>query len=673
MLKPRRTSNYIGPTDAAYLELLIADKDSESKKIGLQQLCKLYRRGLRYRQPERIRIHLMGLLHNEAPKVKRWALNALALVGTQENVNAVVEAIQRNRGDPDILGAGVSALCALLPAEEARKELERADLPLSGAILMAAVQHSGHFQAELRVARVRIDYADPSELRLAGVLVGLNKAPEYLFALTIPNRDIIGELNSHPDPIVAQYSIWATYENPTLSIKHLRLPLHDVESKPPNVRKYVYQLAAKNVQTAQDNYEFLVLGSEDESAEARAGLATGLREIYFDGLETLILDWFDDEQVEQVKQRLLEHMARNAARCAAYTSPVLRAYEAADGSSLSRARLEAAARDTDLYLRMKRIQYDAEGRDLFQMEHRAGIRPSDAQERAQIAKVLIVTALPKENAAVLATLDESFALSRSDDSNLYRVGSYVRGSDRRTVILASAGVGKINAATVTTSALRTFPNVEHVIMVGIAGGCPNPNKPDEHVRLGDIVFSNHAGVIEYDFVKETRQGREIRSSLQRPSARLLQTASQLTATELMGERPWEDILSHALVKLGERFGRPPESADVLHEAGEVVDHPPAEQTNVPRVHGGAIGTADTLLKHDVTRDQLRDQFNVRAVEMEASGLQGAAWAQGKDIFVVRGICDYCDEHKNDAWQNYAALAAAAYTRALIESMPTEWF
>jgi hypothetical protein len=138
MLQPRRTSTFIAPTEAAYLELLIADKDSESKKIGLQLLCKLYRRGLRHRDPDRIRVHLMGLLHNEAPKVKRWALNALALVGTQHNVKAVVEAIQRNRDDPDILGAGVSALCALLPAEQARKELERADLPLSGAILMAA-------------------------------------------------------------------------------------------------------------------------------------------------------------------------------------------------------------------------------------------------------------------------------------------------------------------------------------------------------------------------------------------------------------------------------------------------------------------------------------------------------------------------------------------------------
>ena len=616
----------------------------------------------------------MGLLHDDAPKVIRWALNALALVGNRNNVRAVVEAIQRNRNDPDIVGAGISALCALLPADEARKELEGADLPIEGATLMAAVQHSGHFQSELRVARVQIDYAEPAELRLAGVLVGLNKAPEHLFSLSSLNSAVIGDLNSHPDPIVAQYSIWATYENPTLSLKNLRLPLHDVESKPPNVRKYVYQLAVKDVQTAQDNYDFMVLGSEDPDPEARAGLATGLRDIYFDGLDAFISDWLEDEDVDRIRQRLLEHMARNADKSVTYSAPVLRAFGAANTGSLTRARLEAAARHTSLYAAMKRIEYDAEGRDLFQMEKETSSRQSDADNRATSSKVLIVTALSKETAAVLATLDDVLKIGRKDDSNIYSVGAFNHGEHRRTVIVASAGMGKANAASVTTNAIRSFPNVEHIVMVGIAGGCPNPKKPDEHVRLGDIVFSNQGGVIEYDFVKETRDGREIRSSPQRPSAKLLQAANQLTTHELMGERPWEPILAHATIKLGGNFSRPHPSKDVLYQGRKKIDHPLTnERPDSPRVHGGIIGTSDTLLKNDITRDELRDQFNVRAVEMEASGLQTAAWLHDRDIFVVRGICDYCDEHKNNDWQNYAALVAASYTRALVEAMPIEWF
>lgn len=673
----RRTDNFIDLRDVAYLELLIGDSDPESKKIGLQRLCKLYRQGLRYRDGERLTIHLMGLLFNDAPKVKRWALNVLALAGTRKNVVAIVEAIQRNRNDPDILGAGISALCALLPEDEARSELAKADLPIEGSILLAAVQHSGHFQNELRVTRVNIDTAGTTELRRAGILMGLDRAPENLFSLSLQNEQVIGELNSHPDPIVAQYSIWATYESPKLGLKNLRLPLHDISSKPTNVRKYVYQLIVKDAATAQDNLDFLVMGSEDDSADARIGLATGLREIYFDSLETVVLDWYEDEEADLVRQRLLEHMARHASRCLGYRDAVLRAYESSDANSLTRARLESAARDTELYLDMKRIVYNADGRGLFGLDqpNTATSRISTDSASAQSAKVLLVTALPKEEAAVRATFDHDFTLGQRGDSTVYHVGSYGTGANSRNVVLAAAGVGKSNAATVTANALRTFPQLEHTIMVGIAGGCPNVDKPEEHIRLGDVVFSGNAGVIEYDYVKETVVGRQVRSSLQRPSAALLQVANSLVAGDLMSIRPWETIVAAGVIRLGEKFARPDSGTDVIHDRGVIISHPEdlERRPDVPRIHAGAIGTADTLLKNDLKRDDLRDQYNVRAVEMEASGLQNAAWAQGKDIFVIRGICDYCDQHKNDIWQNYAALVAAAYARALVEAMPSEWF
>ncbi len=234
-------------------------------------------------------------------------------------------------------------------------------------------------------------------------------------------------------------------------------------------------------------------------------------------------------------------MARNADNCSAYAQPALRAYEAADAGSLTRARLEAAARNTSLYTAMKRIEYNAEGQDLFRMEKQSSTRASGVTERAAAAKVLIITALPKENAAVRATLDEMSSFGKDNDSNLYCVGTFVKGADRREIILASAGVGKANAATVTTNALRSFPTIDHIVMVGIAGGCPNPESADEDVHLGDIVYSSNAGIIEYDYVKETRNnnGRKTRSSLQRPSARMLEAASQLATRELMSERPWK--------------------------------------------------------------------------------------------------------------------------------------
>jgi nucleoside phosphorylase len=55
--------------------------------------------------------------------------------------------------------------------------------------------------------------------------------------------------------------------------------------------------------------------------------------------------------------------------------------------------------------------------------------------------------------------------------------------------------------------------------------------------------------------------------------------------------------------------------------------------------------------------------------METAGLADAAWLREKSYFAIRGICDYCDPNKNDDWQPYAAMAAAGFVRALLESMP----
>ena len=33
--------------------------------------------------------------------------------------------------------------------------------------------------------------------------------------------------------------------------------------------------------------------------------------------------------------------------------------------------------------------------------------------------------------------------------------------------------------------------------------------------------------------------------------------------------------------------------------------------------------------------------------------------------VIRGICDYSDSHKNDAWQGYAAATAAVFAREVL--------
>jgi len=90
--------------------------------------------------------------------------------------------------------------------------------------------------------------------------------------------------------------------------------------------------------------------------------------------------------------------------------------------------------------------------------------------------------------------------------------------DKRTLQRRST-LGNNAAAIRASQMLDHFPHLESVIMVGIAGGIPNPTKPDEHVRLGDVVVSGQGSVVETIFQQATirtaarRRGRIAYSSL----------------------------------------------------------------------------------------------------------------------------------------------------------------
>ena len=291
------------------------------------------------------------------------------------------------------------------------------------------------------------------------------------------------------------------------------------------------------------------------------------------------------------------------------------------------------------------------------------------------ATVGIITALPKEYAAVQRILEnvEKISFPGQGAGRRYLIGEVCTSNEEKhTVVLCLASMGNNIAAIRASLLLNHFPQLESIIMVGIAGGIPNPEKPDDHVRLGDIVISNEKGVIQYDFDKETITENIDRHPPRPPSASLLEGVKLLEVDELMGEKPWLDFIDQALIPEGEQ--RPSIETDILASSTnpeQIVEHPqdPKRKNNEPRVFIAPIASANKLLKNPIKRDQLRDKFGAKAVEMEGSGIADATWSHEVGYLVVRGICDYCDSKKGDNWQAYAAAVAAAYTRALLESIP----
>ncbi|CAI6333921.1 unnamed protein product [Periconia digitata] len=64
------------------------------------------------------------------------------------------------------------------------------------------------------------------------------------------------------------------------------------------------------------------------------------------------------------------------------------------------------------------------------------------------------------------------------------------------------------------------------------------------------------------------------------------------------------------------------------------------------------------------RDELRDKFNIIGLEMEGAGTNAVVPAA-----MIRGVCDYGDQKKNDQWQPHAAAKAAAYAKSVLAQLP----
>lgn len=280
------------------------------------------------------------------------------------------------------------------------------------------------------------------------------------------------------------------------------------------------------------------------------------------------------------------------------------------------------------------------------------------------------------------------------DTNTYTLGK-ISGHSVVIASLPDGSYGTSSAAIVAANLLRSFPNVRIGLMVGIGGGAPSP--PDRDIRLGDIVVSSprdgKGGVLQYDFGKTIQEQAFKGTRFLNSPPMVLRTAMNDLKVQIRRIPGSLDmVISSILEKEGEdlqeELGRPDVSSDrlyrsdiihSLHKKSSCVEACGLDPSNViprpdrskrphtPVVHYGLIASGNQLMKDALRRDELADREGVLCFEMEAAGLM-----DDFPCLVVRGICDYSDTHKNDEWQGYAALAAAAYSKALLSRIPPDY-
>ena len=332
----------ISDLEAAFLKFELESQDARRQKTALQEVCRRYRSGQAFAPEARHEFEVQtGYLAVNARdrKVVRWALNSIARLGTQQGAaNSVTAALSRHVEDPEIIGAAIAALAALYRG--AVPELpSNAPVPHEMRVL-AALQTVTAAQLGKVQLQIDIEHADAELLKLALIVIGLNRDIQHLFHPRFENGDLVRVLGQHDDPVVRQYSVWAVTENAALDLKHLGISFDQTEAESENVQAKLLELGASSIVDLTERQDLIIAGSSYPSVLAREGLAKGLLRNYYNGLEGVTLDWARTEADMRVRVLLAEHFGRFADRLPSYE--VMATDLAAEGGDLRRHVLRGA-------------------------------------------------------------------------------------------------------------------------------------------------------------------------------------------------------------------------------------------------------------------------------------------------------------------------------------------
>ncbi|KAL4744399.1 hypothetical protein BDW72DRAFT_188601 [Aspergillus terricola var. indicus] len=317
----------------------------------------------------------------------------------------------------------------------------------------------------------------------------------------------------------------------------------------------------------------------------------------------------------------------------------------------------------------------------------------------------IITALPLEAHGVRGVFDQIYNEDqdhvRRYDKALGDINTYTTGRiGQHNVVLAHMpGMGKVTAANVAVRLTSSFTALKLVLIVGVCGGIPEAYTDKAEILLGDIVVGKQ--VVQHDFGRQYAEGfarRNTESPGMGPEVRSL--IAKLESCKELVEQRTSVHLASLLRKPGfegsqypgpseDRLFRP----DYLHKHHNARDCDCARedsscaaakgssceqlgcspefliprarlqglQKHTPLIYFGSIASGDVVIKSGKYRRHVAATENVIAFEMEGAGLSGFV-----PCVVIKGVCDYSDSHKLKGWQRYAAAAASACTKAILE-------
>jgi adenosylhomocysteine nucleosidase len=232
----------------------------------------------------------------------------------------------------------------------------------------------------------------------------------------------------------------------------------------------------------------------------------------------------------------------------------------------------------------------------------------------------LICAIPQELAALRATLADP----RSEEAAHTVVDSGT--IDGHDVVLAGSGMGKVNAALVTTLLADRF-GCRTVVFSGVAGGL-DPTLAIGDIVIADLVIQHDAGVLEDERVRVYQPGY----------------VPLINPTDRLGYPADPELLARVRERL-----------EGISIPGQIVY--------------GTVLSGDQYLNCDTTRDRLLCELGGQAIEMEGGAVAQVCEAFGIPWLVIRALSDLAGGNALFDFTTFVDQAAATSARILRRLLP----
>ena len=232
----------------------------------------------------------------------------------------------------------------------------------------------------------------------------------------------------------------------------------------------------------------------------------------------------------------------------------------------------------------------------------------------------LICAIPQE----LAHLRTALADSLSEEAAHTVVDSGT--IDGHDVVLAGSGMGKVNAALVTTLLADRF-GCRTVVFSGVAGGL-DPTLAIGDIVIADLVIQHDAGVLENERVRTYQPGH----------------APIINPTDRLGYPADPELLARVKERL--------------------------EGISIPnQIVYGTVLSGDQYLNCETTRDRLLRELGGQAIEMEGGAVAQVCEAFGIPWLVIRALSDLAGGNALFDFTTFVDQAAATSAMILRRLLP----